>query len=151
MSFYSLSATFGSPIVIGTQAISRNMQSSQNSQASQYLVPSRYAYNAPHKHISELMSCANVCTMSTLQLLICFHCTCLVSHHLSFTIQFVQDEVVTTVGTTHHGLTAKRGWFLLTCVDCKKQIITTSPSYKCSNEHVTPDPQIKLIYYVLFL
>jgi hypothetical protein len=65
MSFYSLPATFGSPIVIGTQAISRNMLSSQNSQASQYSVPSRYAYNAPHKHISELMSCVNVCTMST--------------------------------------------------------------------------------------
>ncbi|GAU37169.1 hypothetical protein TSUD_391580 [Trifolium subterraneum] len=93
------------------------MQSSQNSQASQYSVPSRYAFNAPPKHISELMSCAN-------------------------------DEVVTTVGTPHHVLTAKHGWFLLTCADCKKQIMTTSPPYKCSKHHVTPDPQIKYKVHV---
>ncbi|GAU47889.1 hypothetical protein TSUD_25040 [Trifolium subterraneum] len=93
------------------------MQSSQNSQASQYSVPSHYAFNAPPKHLSELMTCAN-------------------------------DEVVTTVGTPHHVLTAKHGWFLLTCADCKKQIITTSPPYKCSNEHVTPDPQIKYKVHV---
>jgi len=114
MSFYSLSATFGSPIVIGTQAISRNMLSSQNSQASQYSVPSRYAYNAPHKHISELMSCANVCTMSTFITIV----KLLITHVLNV---------------------------------IKKQIITTAPPYKCSIENVTPDPQIKLVYYMLFL
>ncbi|PNY08786.1 hypothetical protein L195_g005320 [Trifolium pratense] len=108
----SLSAAFGSPTLIGTQAISGNMQSSQNSQASQYSVASRYAFNAPPKHLSELMSCA-------------------------------EDEIVTTVGTPHHVLTATHGWFLLTCANCKKQIITTSPPYECSSKHVTANPKIK--------
>ncbi|GAU20371.1 hypothetical protein TSUD_11890 [Trifolium subterraneum] len=74
-----------------------------------------YVFNAPPKHLPELMTCAN-------------------------------DEVVTTIETLHHVLTTKH--ILLTCADCKKQIITTSPPYKCSNEHVTPDPQIKYKVHV---
>ncbi|CAJ2627835.1 unnamed protein product [Trifolium pratense] len=54
-----------------------------------------------------------------------------------------KDEIVTNVGTPHHVLTATHGWFLLTCANCKKQIITTSPPYECSSKHVTANPKIK--------
>ncbi|KAK2452113.1 hypothetical protein QL285_011107 [Trifolium repens] len=73
----------------------------------------RYCYNAPPKHLSELMSCA-------------------------------EDEIVTTVGTPHHVLTAKHGWYLKCCDQCSKSIVTKVPPYTCIDpKHVTPDPKLK--------
>ncbi|KAK2448879.1 replication protein A 70 kDa DNA-binding subunit B [Trifolium repens] len=53
-----LPQTFASPTQAGFLTVSGGGQSSQNSQASEYSVPQRYTFNAPPKHLSELMSCA---------------------------------------------------------------------------------------------
>ncbi|KAK2381460.1 hypothetical protein QL285_069055 [Trifolium repens] len=110
----SLPENFKSPTQAGFLTVTTSVgQSSQNSQASQYSIPTRYCYNAPPKHLSELMSCA-------------------------------EDEIVTTVGTPHHVLTAKHGWYLRCCDHCSKSIITKVPPYTCIDpKHVTPEPKLK--------
>ncbi|WJX12235.1 hypothetical protein P8452_02756 [Trifolium repens] len=109
----SLPESFTSPTQAGFLTLSGSGQSSQTSQTSQYSVPQRYTFNAPPKHLSELMSCA-------------------------------EDEIVTTVGTAHHVIASKHGWFYLCCDHCSKSIITKSPPYTCSDpKHVSPDPKMK--------
>jgi hypothetical protein len=57
---FSLPESFAAPTQAGFLSVSGSGQSSQTSQASQYSVPQRYTFNAPPKHLSELMSCAEV-------------------------------------------------------------------------------------------
>ncbi|KAK2425015.1 hypothetical protein QL285_035311 [Trifolium repens] len=54
------------------------------------------------------------------------------------------DEIVTTIGTPHHVMAAKHGWYLKCCDHCSKSIITKVPPYTCIDpKHVTPNPKLK--------
>jgi hypothetical protein len=57
---FSLPGSFTSPTQTGFLTLSGSGQSSQTSQASQYSVPQRYTFNAPPKHMAELLSCNEV-------------------------------------------------------------------------------------------
>ncbi|KAK2360554.1 hypothetical protein QL285_085813 [Trifolium repens] len=69
--------------------------------------------------------------------------------HISDFYSLPDEEIVTTVATTHHVCISKHGWYYLSCAECPKTLIIDTPPYKCKiDEHVTPEPVIKYMIEV---
>ncbi|WJX78859.1 hypothetical protein P8452_62041 [Trifolium repens] len=64
--------------------------------------------------------------------------------HISELLSLPDEEIVTTVATTHHVCVSKNGWFYLSCAECPKALITDTPPFQCkTKEHATLNPLIK--------